>query len=268
MELFQKLMSLVGAKYGKPAGFSLSLLGLIELGAAEVRAIWGHVSEVTYAKTGLVVNPEKLADESFDAAFSEALSDRFDITITTLIDGDVLRNDLTKALTGRIETQTGLALTDITSREQIEADIAAFATLKIAEKSGIQLTDITDRDAILADIRAHVEDKMTTLLAERLQDAARDFVATDTTVDQLIAMTVRAWEGEAQQLRYRAREIGLGTAAALVLAAYSEMDRGIKRRVQRTRRQMQNREAQRRFRERHGSRMKYQKLPAEPAPGG
>ena len=119
-------------------------------------------------------------------------------------------------------------------------------------------------DEIKSRVTKHVETRIAALAVKHIERAAAEFSNPEATIDELLAMVYRG--AEAKELKVTG--VALGVAAGIVVRAYSEMSAPIKRKAQAFRRRAQNCDAQRRFRERHGLRMRYNKLkPVSPAGG-
>lgn len=237
--------------------------------AGDMGELWGRVKkdvfdaicDVTEEKTGLVLDRN---DPASDASISAALSARSGIYISTVKDAGALAADLSAHASGLIQVQTGIELTNLLSAEQVKADVVAHAVGVVQEKTGLNIAGVSTFDEVQKRVSAHVSERLAELVADRLHDAAIDFARPEATLDELLTMVYRAQEVKG----LRARDVALGVAASLVVAAYARTSAPLRRRVDAFRRRAQNREAQRRFRALHGNRMRYDKLPKAGAPAG
>ncbi len=230
-----------------------------DLWARVKKDVFDAICDVAEAKTGLVLDRN---DPASDASISAALSARSGIYISTVKDANALAVDLSAHASGLIQMQTGIELTNLLSAEQVKADVVAHAVGVVQEKTGLDVAGVSTFDEVQKRISAHVRERLAELVADRLHAAALDFARPEATLDELLAMVYRAQEVKG----IRARDVALGVAASLVVAAYARTSAPLRRRVDAFRRRAQNREAQRRFRAKHGNRMRYDKLPKTEAP--
>lgn len=216
--------------------------------------VYKAITDIAKEKTGLVLDPN---EPHSDASISAALTAKSGIQITTVKDAEVLAGDLARHAAGLLEQHTTVHFTNLLSGEQVKADIVGHARGKVKEHTGLDLDGAASFDAIQARISEHVQNKLAELVVTRLHSAAVAFSNPDATLDDLLAMVYRAQEAKG----LRARDVALGVAASMVVAAYARTSTPIKRRVDAYRRRAQNREAQRRFRAKHGNRAIYAPLP-------
>lgn len=216
--------------------------------------VYKAITDIAEEKTGLLLDPN---EPHSDASISAALTAKSGIQITTVKDAEVLAGDLARHAAGLLEQHTTVHFTNLLSGEQVKADIVGHARGKVKEHTGLDLDGAASFDAIQARISEHVQNKLAELVVTRLHSAAVAFSNPDATLDDLLAMVYRAQEAKG----IRARDVALGVAASMVVAAYARTSTPIKRRVEAYRRRAQNREAQRRFRVKHGNRAIYAPLP-------
>lgn len=235
-------------------GDSTSLLREVE------RAKNKAIKDIVEGKTGMILDEN---DPLSDASLSAALSERSGIAISTVVDVNRLAADLAAHASGMIEDKTGVHLSNLLSVEQVKSDVVSYATGKVKERTGLDIEGAQTFDAIQARITEHVAGKLLDLVADRINAAAMDFAQPSATLDELLAMVYRASEAKS----IKPRDVGLGTAASLVVAAYARQSVPLKRRVDALRRRAQNRNAQRRFRAAHGNRMRYNPV-ADEGDGG
>lgn len=213
----------------------------------------GAVVDLVREKTGLELDPdEPLAD----ASIAGALTARSGISITSVMDRGRLMADLQAHAAGLIHEKTGVTLTNLLSAQQVRADVVSHAQQVVKDRTGLDVVGAMSYDDVQARIQSHVRERLAELVAERLREAAAGFAAPSATLDELLAMVY----GASAAKGIRARDVALGAAASLVVAAYARTSAPLKRQVGAARRRAQVREAQRRFRQRHGNRMKYDKV--------
>lgn len=223
--------------------------------------VFKAICDIAREKTGLQLMPE---DPISDVSFSAALSSRSGIHISTVMDSAVLMHDLSNHAAGIVKEHTGVPLTNLLSVEQVKLDVVGHAGNVVFDKTGLDIRGAISYDEVQKKIGAAVQARLAELVVSRLRSAAEEFSNPEATLDDLLSMVYRAQEAKGLKVR----DVALGTAASLVVAAYATMSTPIKRRVDAYRRRAQNREAQRRFRARHGLRMRYEKVPKIPVQGG
>ena len=212
------------------------------------------IADAVREKTALDLDPDEPLS---DASISQALSDRSGIHVSTVKDAAVLSSDLAAHASGIIKDHTGIPLSNLLSVEQIKLDIVTHAQNVVKDRTGLDIAGATTFDEVQKRISDHVREKLAELVADRLHDVAGDFANPEATFDELLAMVYRAQEVQG----IRARDVALGVAASIVVASYARLSVPLKRRVDTFRRRAQNRESQRRFREVHGNRIRYERLP-------
>lgn len=233
---------------------------VVELWNSIKKDIYDAICGIAREKTGLELMPD---DPLSDGSIAAALSARSGIEITTVKDPQVLMRDLSKHAAGIVKEHTGVPLTNLLSAGQVKVDIVAYAGDVVYEQSGLDIRGAVNYDEVQKKIASEVKNKLASLVVSRLRSAAEDFSNPEATLDELLSMISRAQEAKGLNVR----DVALGTAASLVVASYAKMSAPMKRRVDAFRRRAQNREAQRRFRERHGNRMRYNPLKPKPAGG-
>lgn len=224
--------------------------------------VYAAICETVREKTQLELDPN---DPITDPSMSAALTERSGITITSVVDAEVFKHDLSVHASGIIKGHTGMELTNIFSVEQIKTDVVGHAAKVVYDRTGLDIQGAVSYDDVQKKIYKAVENRLAELVVQRLKAAAEEFSNPEATLDDLLSMVYRAQEAK----NLKVRDVALGTAASIVVAAYATISTPMKRRVDAYRKRAQNREAQRRFRQRHGLRMRYDRLrPVRPAPTG
>lgn len=222
------------------------------------RAICG----IARQKTGIELMP----DAPFsDASFAAAITLKSGINITTVKDVEIMKRDLSAHASGIVKGHTGIELTNLFSVEQIKTDVVGHASKVVYDRTGLDIQGAVSYDDVQKKIYKAVENRLAELVVQRLKAAAEEFANPEATLDDLLSMVYRAQEAK----NLKMRDVALGAAASIVVAAYATISTPMKRRIDAYRKRAQNREAQRRFRQRHGLRMRYDRLrPVPPAPTG
>lgn len=258
-KLIEKLLSLLSFKFGLSTTVSAAtVLVMADEGFRSLllSVVGDFVVDEVNRKTGLVL--DRSAPLS-DASLARAVSARSGVEIRSVYDTKILVEDVKVWAADSLEEKSGLRLTDMTDELAIRDDVAKFGAGLVKEHTGITLTNILAREAVEADLKAHIADRLTALVADRLREAAADFTGVDKNVEEMLGMMRRVddWKN------VKPFDVGLGVAASVVVASYAALNQTIAKRVRQFRRQAQNREAQRRFRETWGNRMRYN--PLEPS---
>lgn len=216
-------------------------------------AVFGAIAEIVNKKTGLVLDP---ADPLSDASMSQAITNRANITITSIYDKNKLINDLHQYVAGRIEEKTTIRFTNLLSVDEVRRDAVRHVNGLVGEDIGVDLLRVDTGNGGdgggVPSVATYIKQQAAVLVLAHLKKAARRQVG-EKRIVKLLELVDRAE-------RFKDAGVagaGLGIAAAVILSAYAEIDDGAKYRVAEHRRRIQNRQAQQRFRERHGRRMQY-----------
>ena len=249
--------------------YGLAVTGVAALVTDDIEKTWDElcgyffksVTDAAREEAGLELDPEFPIS---DASISAAITMKSGINITSVKSVEVLARDLSAHVSGIIEGHTGVKLTNVLSAEQVKADVVGHAQGVVTQQTGVNLIGAQTLDEIKSRVTKHVETRIVNLAVKHIERAAEEFSNPEASIDELLAMVYRG--SEAKELKTTG--VALGVAAGIIVRAYSEMSAPIRRRAQAFRRRAQNREAQRRFRERHGLRMRYNKLNPDPPTGG
>ena len=225
---------------------------------AAIKELKNMARDYAYERAGLVLNE----NEPFsDASFSAALSQKTGIKINSLLDSAQLKADIAAHAALIVEEKSGIHLTNVLSVGAIKSDVTMHVLGVVRDKGGLDLMSAVangiDWNNIQKAVIEEVKKKAVQLVTRRIQAAAMKFTDVDASIDELLAMVHNTYEGRDIGIR----DVGYSMAAAIIVERYGQMSAPVRRRITKFKRRIQNREAQRRFREKHGSRIKYLPIP-------
>lgn len=222
---------------------------LNEMGREELMQAFSDViCDYAEARAGLVLDrADPLSDESLTAA----VGGRIGIELTTLRSVESLKADVARFAQDEIEARSGVALTNIMDTEAIRADVGSFASVKVSAYVGVPISDVLDFDRTKEELTNWAVDKFVDYVKDKLTETANGVGGVPVDLSGV-------GEDTKQGLKdgLSASEV-LSQAFAGVVTVMLDKAR---RDLQRTRRKEQNRQAQSRFRARHGCRMRYERL--------
>lgn len=214
-----------------------------------VKAISDVICDYAEVRAGLVLDR---ADPLSDASMSAALGGRIGVPITSLHSVEGLKMDVARFAQGEIQTRSGLALTNIMDADAIRSDVGGFASGKVSEYVGVTITNVLDVDQTRSELTAWALGNFVDYVQQRLTEVAGGSVDLS---------GVGADTKQRLQDGLSSSEVLSQAFAGLVNVLLDKARRDL----QRARRKEQNRQAQRRFRARHGCRMRYERLVTEGA---
>lgn len=213
-------------------------------------------------RTGLVLHSD---DPFSDASLSEAVGDKFGITIRTLKDKQSIEEDLLSGASGKIGERTGLYFSNLKDPEAIKKDTLSFASVKVMERTGIPISDITDIEKTKVEVKEWAITQAYQYMASDASVAQGMFSAAGVDVDAV----VKTLNGQLKEKDGAAPLNSKAVLGALVQTGLLQQLARIGAKVAvaatKTRRQAQLAAASQRFREKHGSRQVYVRV-SEPMP--
>lgn len=236
-----------------------------EIGAdADLQAIvYGAICEEVQLRTGLILD----RDNPFsDPSLANALTERTGVTIRSIRDKEIIKQDVAYFAAAQIEERTGVHLSNILDRDALKQDLAVFASGVFSQKTGVPINNILDLDGTKAELREWAKGEALRYIGSDLQAAAATFDAAGIDIAGLMEKAAEKYgvnpnTGESMMPQsVDGKSIMLGIInTALTKQIGVVMNRSAKL-TKRTRRQEQVRQAQIRFRERHGNRMHYERV--------
>lgn len=208
-------------------------------------------------RAGLNLDP----DAPFtDASLAGAISERTGITIRSLKDKDMIKEDAENFAIQQISGRTGYTLNSVTDPEIIKQDLIRIGLAIASEKTGIPL-GLAESGEL--DITALRENLLTWAKAQLLANVGEEV---SIVVNEIIA--VGGLEAIAESLNSRlkasgsiesitARQLALKVVDKIASKAVSDYGRVAIGLDKKNRKRELNRAAQERFRRAHGSRQKY-----------
>lgn len=215
------------------------------------------IVEVVANHTGIDLDPD---DPLGPGSVSRAISKKTGIPLRDVTDKETTVADFEAFALAKMKDETGYTLRSLRDREKIRADIEAIGAQIIGERTGIPLRTLSDPETIKEDIlvwgEALVAQRVAGNIAESMKiknqlgvsmmDQIKDLAGADFDPKNLIEGAKNAALSSAIKVNNHAKKITIPN-----------------------RRTIQNREAQRRFRAKHGNRMKYipirEQIAAKPA---
>jgi len=226
-----------------------------DLKAEAFALVVGEVAE----KTGLNLDPQ---DPFSDASLSGALSQRMGITIRSVKDREMIIEDIEGFAVSRVSEKLGFTITTLRDPVRMRQDFEAAALAMITEKTGIPFVAPGDGGSwSVEDIKSQVEDwaraRITTELSgsataalEALGGAGVDF---ESLAAEMNGKLTALGSGETVS----AKGLALKVAESLVSASVEKLHATALGSSKKSRRTLQIREAQRKFRAAHGNRQVY-----------
>lgn len=192
-------------------------------------------------RTGIILYEH---DPFSGESLGSAVTQRTGVPIRNLFDKEGIRYDLEAFALDQFSVKTGYALRSLTDKEKIKADVIGIGITILEEQVGFPLsailTDEDPRQAMIEYFTPMVIDRITKEVEER-----------DITAQSLI-VAIQAKTG----MKFTSRQISKAINSKLIQESLQYIARKRKQGMI-TRRTLQNRAAQTRFRAKHGSRAQY-----------
>lgn len=212
----------------------------------ELTRRWNRmIVEVVANHTGIDLDPD---DPLGPGSISRAISKKTGIPLRDVTDKETTVADFEAYALVQMKDRTGYTLTSLRDRDKITRDMEAIGAQIIGERTGIPLRSLHDPETVKEDIltwgEALVAQRVAGNIAESMKiknqlgvsmyDQIKDLAGSDFDPKNLIEGAKNAALSSAIKVNNHAKKITIPN-----------------------RRTLQNREAQRRFRAKHGNRMKY-----------
>ncbi len=225
-----------------------------DLKAEAFRAI---VEEVT-ARTGLQLDP---SDPFSDASLAGALSARTGIAIRSVKDRAMIEEDIEDFAVARVSEKLGFQISSLRDPVKLRADFERAALAVITEKTGIPLVPPDDGVLSAEAIKQQVEDwaraRITTELSGSAAQALEVLGAQGVDFESLAAEMNGKLQALGSDEVVTAKGLALKVAESLVSSSVSRFHATAVGVSKKSRRILQLREAQRKFRAAHGNRQVY-----------
>ncbi|MBN8516802.1 MAG: hypothetical protein J5X22_09390 [Candidatus Accumulibacter sp.] len=226
----------------KAADFATRFIADEQL-AEVVRKMERVAADMVQEQTGLPLNGE-LSVHGFANAFVSLTG----IPIRNLFDRDMLREDLESFALDQLQAKSGYRLSSLTDAEKVKGDLQAIGLTILQNKSGVPVAGAQNAD----DMRRMLIDWAEPIIYQRLQSQVGVEGVTAETLVSAISARVKDKHGRPYSNRQIVTAINAQIAANTVSSAieFNGTDKV-------TRRRLQLRWAQKKFRERHKGRSLY-----------
>lgn len=129
---------------------------LLDSGLEKVAIKWAK-AEIE-RRTGLAL----LDDEPFsDRSFAMAISNKIGFTVRSVLNKEMVIEDLMREASVRLNEKTGLMIRDFRDKEMVREDVEQFAADQIFLKTGIRLHSLTDKQQITDDLMSFASQVVT-----------------------------------------------------------------------------------------------------------
>ena len=221
---------------------------------AEIRRRFNRVVyEMVKDDVGLELDPD---NPMGSGSLTRAISGKVGIPMRDITDKEGTIEDLEAYSLTQIEARSGYRLNSLRDKEIIKRDMQRIASQILVEKTGIPITNFESPEAIKDDVLVWAEAKVAERIAANIGEA--DLIKNE------FGVSVRQQLADLSGKQISAKNLLEGAKNAMLLASVRVNQRAQRATVP-DRRTLQNREAQRRFRLKHGNRMKYVSLRENPA---
>lgn len=217
------------------------------------------VVEEVAEKTGLALDPQ---DPFSDASLAAALSGRMGITIRSVKNREMIVEDIEDFAVGRVSEKLGFTITTLRDPVRMRQDFESAALNMIAEKTGIPFVPpAAGAEWSVEEIKSQVEDWARARIATDLSVSANDALAVLAGGGVDFESAAAAMNEKLELIesgdRVTAKRLALHVAESLVQQSAAQFQKTAMSVSKKSRRQLQLREAQRKFRMAHGNRQVY-----------
>jgi hypothetical protein len=203
-----------------------------------------------------------------DASLCNAIYELTGAKLRTLKNVNSVKRDVERWGLTILEEKTGLRIRNVRNTAMLKQDIMKFASPYVSETTGIPFSDISDPDKVKSELLIYMKEKALALLADdipRLQAAVESALQSAGSSAEQVAQSIMDKAGYdavtgKSNLVVDAQTVALALLARALVKAGNEraiIDKGI---IRQARRKQQRRDALRRFRARHGTRMTYERI--------
>lgn len=213
------------------------------------------------------INLDK-SDPFSDASLCNAIGEKTGMALRTLKDKESIRQDVERWAMALLEEKTGLHIRNIRDKDKTIKDVMKFASPVVADATGIPLTDISNVDKTKLEVKNYLEDSALVYLSKDIAKT-KAFVkgaleSAGMSLDLLVQKIVKKGGIDPvtgkPNVQIDAEIVVLGVLSrALIKAEMRRREEEVERNKD-SRRTAQMRAALKRFRDRHGSRMTYERV--------
>lgn len=235
---------------------------------AELReAFYKYFAAICLERAGLQLNE---ADPFSDASFAHALTLKTGVTIRSVMDRAMIEEDVETFALGKISENTGFTLTTLRDREVLKSELIRNGLAMVQERVGIPLTPMPEsaddwpahvRESVLAWAQAEVATRASAAVARAVDEYLQHY-----DLEGLAGSMNQQLQEMGSVQRVDVRGLALDLAQKVADQSISRFKADSEGKAKLGRRQLQLREAQRRFREKWGNRAGYVSVKSEGPP--
>ncbi len=238
------------------AGGSIaSLVDTLMQGDLKAQAGQAIAAEVA-TRAGIELNPQ---DPFSDASMAAAFSAKTGVTIRSLKDRAMIEEDLEDHAIGVVAAKTGYQFRSVRDPAKIKEDMGRIGLAILSEKVGIPagvIGDEVDPVVIKANLLTWAKAELMTEINDEV--AVRvDEIITSGNLEEVAADLNSRLAAAGSYENVTARQVAVRAASQMATAAVADYGRLATKMSKQMRRRLQLRDAQRKFRSRHGNRQKY-----------
>lgn len=222
-------------------------------------AVLGWIVEHAATRAGLALDPE---DPLSDASFAGALSQKTGITIRSLKDRDMIREDVDMYAAQVVSDRSGYLVHSVSNVAVLKADLQRIAAALLSDRLGIP-AGVLPGDGEEFDAAA-VKERLLSWAKAELMTRVNEEVAIHTQeimdaggLEEIAADMNSRLASLGSVENVTARQLAVQVATRLATGAVVDFGKVAKGMSKRTRRQLQLRDAQKKFRATHGNRQQY-----------
>lgn len=243
------------------------LTGGMSLADTVITKIIGHdlkkeafaaIVEEVVGRTGMQLDPE---DPFSDASMAGALSQRTGITIRSVKDREMIVEDIEEFAVGRVSEKLGFTISTLRDPVRMRQDFEAAALAMLTQKTGIPFQPPEDGAYSVEDIKSQVEDwaraRISIELSNRATQALEVLGGAGADFEALAAEMNGKLAALGSEQTVSAKGLALKVAESLVSSSVETLNATAIGASKKSRRRLQLREAQRKFRAAHGNRAVY-----------
>lgn len=207
------------------------------------------------------------SDPFSDASMCGAIGKKTGVELRTMRDRDSIRKDVEHWALARLEEKTGLHIRNIRDKEKTKKDLLRFASPVVSNATGLPLTDISDAEKTKGEVEEYLQDRALIMLADDITKAKQvvqgALESTGISLERLAERIEKAGGYTADgrpAIKVDLQLIALGIISKALINADRRRREKEAELSQCGRRAEQLRGGLKRFREKHGSRMTYERV--------
>lgn len=259
------LRGVLGAAIGVGSNTAIIYAALRPEEFTEIRdELNAEVAERALALAGVELDKN---DPFSDASMCGAIGKKTGVELRTMRDRDSIRKDVEHWALARLEEKTGLHIRNIHDKEKTKKDLLRFASPVVSNATGLPLTDISDAEKTKGEVEEYLQDRALIMLADDITKAKQvvqgALKSTGISLERLAERIEKAGGYTADgrpAIKVDLQLIALGIVSRALINADRRRREKEAELSQCGRRAEQLRGGLKRFREKHGSRMTYERI--------